>query len=177
MRDPNDRDDGAGDEKRLAEHHGKAECHQKRYGQNDLFLGLGSHAFALDVRFEIVFIKLCVDEPSMQLFGAFAEAERGKEQKRNGGDHRQSCSECAEAETDKTDDDPKQFFEFHKDSFLLRLAFANCRLEKKVLYQCCLILPLDISLWLVLTNNHILTRIGAFVNRFLQKKRILSRTH
>ena len=65
VEEPYTAENGAGNEKILLEHHEKSGGHENGHGCHDFDLGFFRHALALDVGFQIVFVKLGSDKPSV----------------------------------------------------------------------------------------------------------------
>lgn len=61
-------------------HHNKANGHEKRHRSDNPNLGFPGHTFALDIALQIVFVELGANEPDVQPFRAFSEAESCQQQ-------------------------------------------------------------------------------------------------
>ena len=113
MCQPDAGQNAAGENQPRAQHHTKAERHQKRDRAHDFQLCAPRHALPLYKGFQIIPVELCAGKPAVQLFGAFPKAEQRQHQKRHGRQNGQHRAQCAQPQPDKTEQQPYDFFNFH----------------------------------------------------------------
>ena len=89
-------------------HHNEANTHQQGYRDHDAHLCFHVHTATGHKVFQIIFIKLCVLEPMIQLFGGSGKTECSQHQKRKGGQHGNNGTNGTQTNTDASKDNIAQ---------------------------------------------------------------------